>query len=123
MKSSRGCERTRAGPGMYVKKERVQLGGLDESSIYVQVSIDAEIKFASRKPPDTSAEYDDGSQEQAVAIVGDLAVVVGAFETKMIIEGHTGSTDPPDYWQALAENRANLIVDTLVRRGCNRRLI
>ena len=25
--------------------------------------------------------------------------MVGAYETPMVIEGHTGSTDPPEYWQ------------------------
>lgn len=35
----------------------------------------------------------------------------------MIVEGHTGATDPHDYWQALADNRALLICRTLEQHG------
>ena len=34
-----------------------------------------------------------------------------------VVEGHTGGTDPKDYWQELADNRAKLICLTLVRCG------
>lgn len=41
----------------------------------------------------------------------------------MIVEGHTGGTSPPEYWQELADNRAKLICTTLVRKGVKPSLI
>ena len=46
-----------------------------------------------------------------------------AYEEPMVVEGHTGGTSPVEYWQELADNRAQLICDTLVRKGVKRHLI
>ena len=39
--------------------------------------------------------------------------MIRAFRKPMAIEGHTGETQPEEYWGALAQNRANLIVDLM----------
>lgn len=81
------------------------------------VVISKTIQFASRKPPDASAELQPDSLKESDEIITDLATVLSAFQTKMIVEGHTGSTDPPGYWQALADNRAKLLVGLLEKKG------
>lgn len=40
-----------------------------------------------------------------------------------MIEGHTGGEDPPEYWGALAKNRARLLVNFLVEREVPLRLL
>jgi len=81
------------------------------------VEIKADIKFEARKPPDTTAAFED--RAAAVEIIADLATVINAFETPMIIEGHTGQKEPADYWGKLAINRAALICRELCQLGVN----
>eukprot|EP00746_Dinoflagellata_sp_MGD_P164278 gnl/MRDRNA2_/MRDRNA2_92823_c0_seq1.p1 gnl/MRDRNA2_/MRDRNA2_92823_c0~~gnl/MRDRNA2_/MRDRNA2_92823_c0_seq1.p1 ORF type:complete len:1064 (+),score=201.78 gnl/MRDRNA2_/MRDRNA2_92823_c0_seq1:226-3417(+) len=81
------------------------------------VDIKGDIKFEARKPPDHSASFDD--RAAAVEIIADLATVINAFETPMIIEGHTGQKEPADYWGKLAMNRAALICRELATLGVN----
>jgi hypothetical protein len=83
-----------------------------------EIVIEKEIPFEARKPPDTSAEFVAGTEEAVREIIEDLAVVVKAFRSPMVVEGHTGATDPADYWGELAQNRANKIVDILYEFGC-----
>merc|ERR1711865_738081 len=75
------------------------------------------IKFENRAPPDTSADFEQSSKREALSIISDLSQVVAAFETAMVVEGHTGATTPEDYWQALAENRALLIVKHMLEQN------
>lgn len=82
-----------------------------------QVNIDKDIPFENRKEPDTSAEFKKGDEEKAERIVQDLSIVVATLKVSMVLEGHTGATEPWNYWQALAKNRAILINDTMVRFG------
>lgn len=79
------------------------------------VDIKADIKFEARKPPDTSASFED--RDSAIEIIADLATVLNAFETPMIIEGHTGQKEPADYWGKLAMARAALICKELAGLG------
>lgn len=81
------------------------------------VRIDKEIAFENRKPPDASAAFVVSSQKVAEEVLKDLSIVLKAFLEPMIIEGHTGATDPPEYWQLLATNRAILIVKFLEMGG------
>lgn len=80
-----------------------------------EIKIEKEIPFASRKPPEEpTAEYPDAKAEAtAKNILSDLAVVLNAFAQAVAVEGHTGATDPEDYWKALATNRANRICSFL----------
>eukprot|EP00746_Dinoflagellata_sp_MGD_P168078 gnl/MRDRNA2_/MRDRNA2_99227_c0_seq1.p1 gnl/MRDRNA2_/MRDRNA2_99227_c0~~gnl/MRDRNA2_/MRDRNA2_99227_c0_seq1.p1 ORF type:complete len:737 (+),score=132.27 gnl/MRDRNA2_/MRDRNA2_99227_c0_seq1:97-2307(+) len=82
-----------------------------------QVNIDKDIPFENRKEPDTSAEFKKGDEEKAERIVQDLSCVVSTLKVSMVLEGHTGATEPWQYWQELAKNRAILINDTMVRFG------
>lgn len=86
-----------------------------------EIAIEKTIPFASRKPPDASAEFED--LRVADEILTDLAIVLRTFDQKMIVEGHTGSTDPPEYWQLLAMNRAVLICQKLAQKGVKPRLL
>jgi hypothetical protein len=79
------------------------------------VGIAASIAFCARKPPNTSAEFE--SREAAMEIIADLAIVIMAFGTPVVIEGHTGQVDPVEYWGTLAANRASLICNELTRCG------
>eukprot|EP00746_Dinoflagellata_sp_MGD_P018301 gnl/MRDRNA2_/MRDRNA2_142434_c0_seq1.p1 gnl/MRDRNA2_/MRDRNA2_142434_c0~~gnl/MRDRNA2_/MRDRNA2_142434_c0_seq1.p1 ORF type:complete len:1018 (+),score=152.87 gnl/MRDRNA2_/MRDRNA2_142434_c0_seq1:87-3140(+) len=85
------------------------------------VGIAASIAFCARKPPDASAEFE--SREAALEIIVDLATVIMAFGTPVVIEGHTGQVDPPEYWGSLAANRASLICNELKRCGVRADLI
>lgn len=85
------------------------------------VGIEASIAFCARKPPDASAEFE--SREAAMEIIQDLATVIMAFGTAVVIEGHTGQTEPAEYWGALATNRASLICNQLTRCGVQRNLV
>lgn len=87
------------------------------------VLIKRPIRFAPRKPPDSSAEFEEAHLQQAEETVGDLATVLICYEEPMIVEGHTGGTNPPEYWQELADNRAKLICQTLGRKGVKLSLI
>lgn len=78
------------------------------------VNMDVEISFMSRQPPDATADITDGKEEEAERVMADLAVVVNIFQVSMVIEGHTGATEPADYWGELALNRAKLISETMV---------
>eukprot|EP00397_Hematodinium_sp_SG-2012_P007332 GEMP01007376.1.p1 GENE.GEMP01007376.1~~GEMP01007376.1.p1 ORF type:complete len:935 (+),score=173.58 GEMP01007376.1:33-2837(+) len=82
-----------------------------------EVLIEKEIKFETRKPPDASAALDSAEKRKSLIIIDDLAGVIGAFMDKMVIEGHTGSVDPPEYWQELADNRSMLICNLLEERN------
>jgi hypothetical protein len=85
------------------------------------VGIEASIAFCARKPPDTSAEFE--CREAAVEIIADLATVIKAFGTAVVIEGHTGQVEPAEYWGALATNRASLICNELKRCGVQSDLV
>lgn len=76
------------------------------------------IAFAARKPPDTSAAFEEKGYHQAQDVLQDLSVVVGAYRTPMIVEGHTGQVEPRAYWEELAHNRAALIIQNLQSLGC-----
>lgn len=89
-------------------------GGITIDYDNCSVEIKKTISFANRKPPDTSAEINPGAMSEALEVMGDLAVVLNAFLEPMVIEGHTGGEDPPEYWGELARNRAQLLVDFLV---------
>lgn len=84
------------------------------------VDINGSIKFASRQPPDTSAEIEAGGLKEADEIIGDLATVLSSFGTKMVVEGHTGNTEPVVFWQALADNRSRMLVRLLEAKGVPR---
>jgi hypothetical protein len=77
------------------------------------VNMDVELPFANRTPPDSSAEITAGREEEAEKVMEDLAMVVNIFQVSMVIEGHTGATEPADYWGDLALNRAKLISGTM----------
>jgi len=87
------------------------------------VSILQPIDFASRKPPDASAELEESKAAGAITVIKDVAIVLKAYLEKMIVEGHTGATSPPDYWNQLALNRADLICSILVENGVSTRLL
>lgn len=78
-----------------------------------EVAVATNIPFAARKPPDSSAEFKPGEEEVANSVIADLAVVIRTFEVPMVIEGHTGETEPEDFWRPLSQNRANLIVELM----------
>jgi hypothetical protein len=82
------------------------------------INIEKDIDFENRKPPDTSAEFKEGTEDDVRLVLEDVATVVKAFKAPMIVEGHTGATDPPDYWQALAQNRAQKICEVMYEFGC-----
>merc|ERR1719171_76496 len=81
------------------------------------VTILKPIEFATRKPPDTSAELEYSRLDEAVSTIKDVAIVLKAYMEKMIVEGHTGATEPALYWNTLAQNRADLICSILVDYG------
>jgi hypothetical protein len=87
------------------------------------VSILKPIEFATRKPPDTSAELEHSRQAEAIITIKDVALVLRAYMEKMIVEGHTGATEPASYWNTLAQNRANLICSILVENGVSSGLL
>lgn len=86
------------------------------------INIEKTIPFENRKEPDTSAEFKSGDEESALIIIRDLAIVLNIFKSTMVIEGHTGATEPRKYWTALANNRSKLICQILfqqkVPRAC-----
>lgn len=86
------------------------------------VDILVSIAFAARKPPDTSAEFEQKGYAQAMDVLQDLSVVISAYRTPMIVEGHTGQVEPREYWEALAQNRSALIVQSLQKDGVPRGL-
>jgi len=81
------------------------------------VDILVSISFAARKPPDASAAFDEKGYSQAQEVLKDLSVVVGAYRTPMIVEGHTGQVEPRAYWEELGQNRSTLIVQNLQMLG------
>lgn len=81
------------------------------------VRIERPINFAKRKQPDTSAELEPGGAAEAYRTLRDLAVVLNAYMEDMVVQGHTGGEEPREYWQALAFNRAKLIVSLLEEEG------
>lgn len=89
-----------------------------------RIEIKRPINFAKRKPPDSSADFDEKYLDQANDTIADLAVVIKNYMERMVVEGHTGgASDPISYWQDLANNRAQLIVDTLVAKGVRKNLL
>jgi hypothetical protein len=82
------------------------------------INIEKDIDFENRKPPDTSAEFKEGTEDDVRLVLEDVAIVVKAFRAPMIVEGHTGATDPMDYWSALAQNRAQKICEVMYEFGC-----
>jgi hypothetical protein len=87
------------------------------------VSILKPLEFATRKPPDTSAELEYSRHAEAISTLKDVAIVLKEYMEKMIVEGHTGATEPADYWNTLAQNRANLICSILVENGVRKDLL
>ena len=87
------------------------------------VTILKPIEFATRKPPDSSAELEHSRQAEAMTTIKDVAVVLKAYMEKMIVEGHTGATEPASYWNTLAQNRADLICSILVEFGVSPSLL
>eukprot|EP00746_Dinoflagellata_sp_MGD_P092971 gnl/MRDRNA2_/MRDRNA2_36774_c0_seq1.p1 gnl/MRDRNA2_/MRDRNA2_36774_c0~~gnl/MRDRNA2_/MRDRNA2_36774_c0_seq1.p1 ORF type:complete len:569 (-),score=144.22 gnl/MRDRNA2_/MRDRNA2_36774_c0_seq1:55-1761(-) len=55
----------------------------------------------------------------AMAIINDIFEIWDIFQVPMKIEGHTKGGEN-EFWQALANNRAALIVDTLVSMGADK---
>merc|ERR1719316_1095614 len=54
------------------------------------IAIEKEIPFAPRKEPDSTAEFIDGREEEVEEMIMDLAIVVKAFNSPMVVEGCTG---------------------------------
>lgn len=84
----------------------------DACAVHVQVPI----VFANRKPPDTSAALEQSKEDESMETINDLAEVLKAYGERMVIEGHTGQTSPPEYWGKLADNRSILVTDILEKR-------
>jgi hypothetical protein len=80
------------------------------------IGVETNIPFAARKQPDTSAEFAEGQEDLAFEVIADLSVVIKAFGVPLIVEGHTGQTEPAEYWGELAENRARVITDLLEQK-------
>jgi hypothetical protein len=78
------------------------------------INMDKEIPFANRSQPDTSADFADGKSEMARQIINDLSIVINCFQMGMVLEGHTGATEPYEYWSELAANRAGLLSQIMV---------
>ena len=81
------------------------------------LTISTPIKFARRAPPDTSAELEDSDKKDSISSIKDLATALKTYMARIIIEGHTGASNPADYWSALAKNRAELICSILLKNG------
>jgi hypothetical protein len=77
------------------------------------IGVETNVPFAPRKQPDTSAEFAQGQEDLAFEVIADLSIVIKAFGAPMIVEGHTGQTEPKDYWEELAKNRAQCITKLL----------
>jgi outer membrane protein OmpA-like peptidoglycan-associated protein len=89
-----------------------------------RIEIKKPIAFAKRKPPDSSAEFDEAKVDEALETISDLAIVIANYMERMVVEGHTGgASDPISYWEDLANSRAQLIVDTLVEKGVRKSLL
>jgi hypothetical protein len=87
------------------------------------IEILREIKFEARKEPDASAQFDAENKLEAEETLRDLALVIKTYKEPMCVEGNTGATDPPEYWNQLALNRANLICAVLIQYGVPRFLL
>jgi outer membrane protein OmpA-like peptidoglycan-associated protein len=87
------------------------------------VSILKPIEFATRQFPDDSADFEPAKKGEALQTIKDIAVCLKAYMEPMVVEGHTGNTDPPEYWTSLATNRANLICGCLVDEGVPKDLL
>lgn len=81
-----------------------------------RVNMEVELPFANRQQPDTSAEIVAGKEQLADGVIKDLAIVINVFQVTMTIEGHTGASEPRDYWAELALNRAKLISGTMIEK-------
>jgi len=77
------------------------------------IELGAGIPLATRAPPDDSPAIADGAEADVDRTLKDLAVLLNAVGESMVVEGHTGDTNPPEYWQSLAMNRAKFVVDLL----------
>mmetsp|Transcript_76795 Transcript_76795/g.205143 ORF Transcript_76795/g.205143 Transcript_76795/m.205143 type:complete len:317 (+) Transcript_76795:2352-3302(+) len=75
------------------------------------------LPFENRKPPDTSAKLEPGVMKEALLIISNLAKVIKEYMVPMYIEGHTGATEPQAFWEELAQNRSQLLVDMLEEQG------
>eukprot|EP00397_Hematodinium_sp_SG-2012_P007818 GEMP01007868.1.p1 GENE.GEMP01007868.1~~GEMP01007868.1.p1 ORF type:complete len:673 (+),score=140.86 GEMP01007868.1:938-2956(+) len=84
---------------------------------------ESDIEFEPRKPPDASAKFDAAGKERGIAILQDTAIVLNLFREEMLIEVHTGSVEPVEFYQKHATNRARLIVSTLADLGVRRTLM
>merc|ERR1712224_277600 len=59
-------------------------------------------------------------EQVALEIIGDIFEIWDLFKVNLAIEGHTKGGEN-DFWQALANNRAQLIVDTLHGMGVDKK--
>jgi hypothetical protein len=97
-------------------KPVINRGNVKIDFVNKTIEIMKEIPFENRKAPDTSAEFAEGTDDAVAEILLDLAIILATFVTPdkaMVIEGHTGGTDPKDYWKELAQNRANKIFEVI----------
>eukprot|EP00746_Dinoflagellata_sp_MGD_P003474 gnl/MRDRNA2_/MRDRNA2_106749_c0_seq1.p1 gnl/MRDRNA2_/MRDRNA2_106749_c0~~gnl/MRDRNA2_/MRDRNA2_106749_c0_seq1.p1 ORF type:complete len:651 (+),score=114.02 gnl/MRDRNA2_/MRDRNA2_106749_c0_seq1:127-2079(+) len=88
-----------------------------------EINLLGEIAFESRAPPDATATYDPAAEHFAQAILDDLATVMKAYKVHFIVEGQCGGGNPPEFWQELADNRAELICEGLESRGVSREFL
>ena len=89
-----------------------------------RIEIKKPIAFTKRRPPDSSAAFDEKKVDEAEDTIADLAAVISNYMERMVVEGHTGGvSDPISYWEELANNRAQLIVETLVKQGVRKNLL
>lgn len=77
------------------------------------ITLENGLPLAKRQPPDDSAAFKEGCEEEALKILKNIATILNSFGICMAMEGHTGDTDPPDFWQSLADNRGAFIVGIL----------
>jgi len=97
----------------------LQRGNVDIDFDAGVIKINKEIPFDAKTPPeDPTANFkDEQAEKDAAVILKDLAEVVATFDEAVVIEGHTGGTEPHEYWQALGNNRAARIVEEIERCG------
>eukprot|EP00746_Dinoflagellata_sp_MGD_P168064 gnl/MRDRNA2_/MRDRNA2_99188_c0_seq1.p1 gnl/MRDRNA2_/MRDRNA2_99188_c0~~gnl/MRDRNA2_/MRDRNA2_99188_c0_seq1.p1 ORF type:complete len:1027 (-),score=196.27 gnl/MRDRNA2_/MRDRNA2_99188_c0_seq1:83-3163(-) len=77
------------------------------------ITLEEGLPLAPRQPPDDSAAFREGKEEEAMKILSSVASILNSFGISMAMEGHTGETEPPKFWQSLADNRSRFIVDII----------
>lgn len=79
------------------------------------VKILKDIAFVGKKPPQhPTAEF--AADKDAHSVLDDVAAIWNHFQVPMRIEGHTKGGES-EFWQELADNRAQLIVEALHKKG------